>query len=136
MKKFVFLAAFTTVNAFACPDLTGSYQCNNEDGQSIIQIQQSEENGSTAYAITTNGEVSYVIPDNTEYTGEDGTKVRMWCESNQVRINIQAVDTEAGPWVANLAYYQDESKNLVNDISITLKSTGENFKTSDVCSKL
>jgi len=53
MKKLsLLLVTFFATNAFACPDLTGTYSCKYDDGETdTIEFTQRVENGVTIYTI-------------------------------------------------------------------------------------
>ena len=65
MKKalLVAIAAFSTY-AFACPNLTGNYQCQDEQETWGIQVTQSVRGGVTTYSVTDDdGVTTSVIAD-------------------------------------------------------------------------
>lgn len=61
MKIFSFVLFLASINAFACPNLAGSYNCKYENETWDMSIRQTEENGVTSYHQTMgDGEGTYI----------------------------------------------------------------------------
>lgn len=96
------LSALVAVPVFACPFLTGSYTCLNEnDSEQTLVISQSEADGATHYII--NG--SELVIDNQSHaiTGDPtfrNASMNAWCDSDMIDYEITGQyfdgDTEIG----------------------------------------
>ena len=61
MKFFSLLLFFTSVNAFACPNLAGNYSCKDQNDTWNMSITQNTQNGAAVYQqITGNTKNTYV----------------------------------------------------------------------------
>lgn len=81
--------------AFACPDLTGTYTCTQNGQTSQIQMSQAETNGVTVYTIkdpsNPNDQGGSLPADNTTYRLEDSADfkngtIRGWCENEAFKV--------------------------------------------------
>lgn len=105
------LAALFSVQAFACPNLTGSYTCNYGNGQSEqISVSQREANGITYYSYN-NDEFAAdgsVVPLQDSADLKQAT-FKAWCENTTLKNQIM------GKYYNNGTYFGD--LNMVIDIT-------------------
>ncbi|MGE3682473.1 MAG: hypothetical protein AB7G93_12175 [Bdellovibrionales bacterium] len=112
MRKLVALFAFVSVQAYACPDLAGSYTCTDEEGKTeSVTIKQEMKDGVTVYDY--NG--SSVPADNVVYPVPDDeslkeTTFRAWCADNMLKAQILSKYYSEGTYVADLELNLDFSK--------------------------
>lgn len=111
MRILAALALLVSAQAFACPDLTGSYTCAYKDGTSeVITINQETKNGTTTYdyngstLLTDN--VAYPIPD--DDTLKDAT-FRSWCDAADPNLLQSQL---MGKYWNQGAYYGDLTMNM------------------------
>lgn len=112
MFKFAALAiALVSVQAFACPDLTGNYSCVYQDGtKEVVSITQEQKNGVTTFLY--NG--SAIVADNQAYPMADDQNLReatfrAWCDSaDPTLLQTQLL----GKYYTNGAYYGDLTMNM------------------------
>ena len=68
MKAFVILFSLISVQAFACPNFTGTYTCKDEDGRPYKSvITQRNIKGGTIYTTVENGETFEFIVDGKQH---------------------------------------------------------------------
>lgn len=137
MGKLAAIALLFSVQAYACPELTGTYTCTYNDGsKEVISISQTtDRNGLTIYNYD-GSEIPadnkhYVVPD--DQTLKEGT-FRAWCEDN-VSLKTQLL----GKYYQDGGYYGDLTLNV--DFSLngrelrqvtsgSVKNTGGQFPLS------
>jgi hypothetical protein len=117
MGKFAAIALLFSVQAYACPQLTGAYTCTYQDGsKEVVTIAQNKDannvdvynyNGSTI--LTDN--VAYPIPDDQQL--KQGT-FRAWC-ADDTTLQTQVV----GKYYQQGNYFGDLTMNL----NLSLKGT-------------
>ena len=139
--RFIAIAAlFTSISAFACPDLSGTYaacrsQTGNTTGSTDVVITQAIQNKVTTYSMTTTD------PDTNERKTEtyraDGRIVSetitdpdsgmtismssvVKCVNNTVNLNMKVV--MGGQPVANVTTVMSKTNK-----QLTMKMTGKNF---------
>jgi hypothetical protein len=84
-----------STKSIACPDLTGTYACTNNQGASQnLTITQETIAGNTIYTFEENGEVSHLPSDNTEYPFENrqnntSGSARFYCDQTGFHSRIQ-----------------------------------------------
>lgn len=110
MGKFLSVALLFSVQAYACPQLVGSYTCTYQDGtKEVVTISQNKDrnnvdvydyNGSTI--VTDNN--AYPIPDDQQLKG--GT-FRAWCD-DETTLQTQLV----GEYYQQGNYYGRLTMNL------------------------
>ncbi len=120
MRILASLALLFSVQAFACPNLTGSFTCTYQDGSSeTVTISQADKAGVTVY----NYNGSDIPADNMTYQIPDDESLkqatfRAWCENESLKGNI------VGKYYNNGSYFGD--LNMVLDLALegnNLKST-------------
>jgi hypothetical protein len=90
MRKLAAIALLFSAQAFACPDLTGSFTCTYQDGSSEkVTISQSLVNGVTVY----NYNGSEIPADNVARPMQDDQSIksatfRAWCEASSLKGNL------------------------------------------------
>lgn len=104
MRKLAAIALLFSFQAYACPDLAGSYTCNYQDGSSeVITLSQELKDGVTIY--THNG--SQIPADNVAYPVPDDVNLReatfrAWC-TDTVTLSANLV----GKYFQEGAYFGD-----------------------------
>ncbi len=116
MRTLTALALVFSAQAYACPQLAGTYNCKYQDGSAeIVTIQQETKDGVTVYGyngsdIPADNQV-YNIPDDENL--KSGT-FRAWCDDD-VTLKSQLL----GKYWDNGAYFGD----LTLDMSFTLSGS-------------
>jgi hypothetical protein len=114
MRSFLGLAALLFAgNAYACPNLTGTYTCTYQDGSSeIIEISKMSQNGVTVYdyngSTVSADNVVYPVPD--DETLKQGT-FRAWCEGMNLKAELK------GKYFHENTYYGDLT--MLMDFTLT-----------------
>jgi hypothetical protein len=118
----LFVLSALSLNAKACPDLQGTYQCasNFYDRPFIIKMDQSENDGITRYTQTMLGSnsVQSIIADNILYVSpKDGdiVKIRVSCSDKKLTIDDTHIYNSTGtPDTARTIkdLYLDKDDNL------------------------
>lgn len=105
MKSLIAVALLFSAQAFACPDLTGNYECQYPDGSSEnVTISQSNKAGVEVY--TYNG--SQIPADNVTYPMPDSQNIkegqfRAWCDDNStLKANMIGKYWDGGSYVGDL----------------------------------
>ena len=104
MKSFFILVSMLSLNAFACPNLTGSFYCNSGVNSSAFDMQI--ENTNEGYSIITNGtEMKYhtdgrvdTIPATDSYKD---VKIKASCQGEKFIIDFTASILYEGSVVAH-----------------------------------
>lgn len=115
MKAILAAIALVGAQAFACPNLTGTFACTYEGQTENTQITQSEMNGVTTYTMRNADDPNdqggslpadnntYTIPDSQEF--KQGT-IRGWCEGELFKIE-------------QIGQYHDQGQHI-GDIQATM----------------
>lgn len=121
MRILASLALLVSVNAFACPDLTGSFTCTNQDGTtSTLAMSQENKDGVTIYnydgqSLPADGQV-YKMDDSQNL--KDGT-IKATCDDNANTMNTEILGKYyengefAGDLTLDIAMSLDASSNLL-----------------------
>ena len=101
MKKLAIFALLVSANAWACPNLTGTYTCKYQDGSSeMVTISQENKAGVEIYnyagSMVTTDNVARPMPD--EDNLKKGT-FRAWCEGDKLKTKV------IGQYYTNGTYY-------------------------------
>ncbi len=118
MRTIAALLLLVSVNAYACPELTGSYTCTYQDGSSeVLSISQENKDGVTVY----NYNGSMIPADNKVYPVPDDETLkqatfRAWCETATLKGNI------VGKYYNNGALFGDL------DMTLSLSLDGTSLK--------
>jgi len=117
MKALLIGLALIGAQAFACPNLTGTYSCTYENGSEQLQLSQQEMDGVTVYNFKNpqdaNDPGGALPADNQTYRLEDtkdfrnGT-IRAWCEGEIFKIQQTA------------EHYQEESHSGNLDLTVSM----------------
>jgi hypothetical protein len=95
MRIFAALALSFSVQAFACPDLAGTYTCKYQDDSSeSVTISQEQTNGVTVYNLiygSSPSSASKISADNQPYLIPDDENLkqasyRAWCDTNDSNV--------------------------------------------------
>lgn len=121
MRILAALALLVSVNAYACPDLTGSFTCTYQDNTSeVVTISQENKDGVMVYnyngsAIPADNQ-AYQVPDDQNL--KEGT-FRAWCDpSTDTVLNTELIGK----------YYQDGSYFGDLNLDMTFALDGANLK--------
>jgi hypothetical protein len=118
MSKLVALALVVSANAWACPDLTGTYTCQYQDGQTeVITLSQENKDGVVTYTYNNNASipadnVAYPVPDGP--TLREGT-LRAWCEADTFKSQLVGKYYDQGVYFGDLTLNIDFAK-VGNDL--------------------
>ena len=101
MKMTAFLAMLLSANAWACPNLTGTYTCKYQDGSTeVVTFSQENKAGVETY----NYKGSAFLADNVarQMPDDDTLKkstFRAWCEGDKLKTRL------TGQYYTNGTYY-------------------------------
>ncbi|MGE4133701.1 MAG: hypothetical protein AB7F86_18840 [Bdellovibrionales bacterium] len=132
MRKALVLIAAFSLQAWACPDLTGNFTCTYQNGSSeIISISQAEKAGVTVY----NYNGSEIPADNVVYNLPDDETLkestfRAWCEGASLKGNIVGKYYNQGSYFGDLDMVLDLSlagSDLHSVTTGTLKSASGDY---------
>lgn len=137
MRKLAAIALLFSVQAFACPNLTGSFKCTYGDGSTEnVTITQSEVNGVTVYNY--NGSEmpadnqTYQIPDSEDL--KEGTW-RAWCDDDStLKAELIGKYYNQGSYFGDLNMRMDFSIDGTSLKQVTngnLKNTGGDYPIND-----
>jgi hypothetical protein len=143
MRTLTVLALLFSVQAFACPDLTGNYTCTYSDGSSeTVAVSQDTKGEITTY----NYNGSTVVADNQTYPVPDDDTIkqatfRAWCASaTALKAELIGKYYDRGTLMGDLTLVLElslEGSNLKQVSSGVLKnSAGERpFSNEIVCTR-
>jgi hypothetical protein len=129
--RILLISIFTfSASAFACPDLTGTFECNWGDGSNeVVTISQSMQNGVTTYLY--NGfavpadSMTYSLPDE-EYM--KNAVFSAWCENTTIlNIRLRGKLYENGSHIGDT----DTTANFFKHGANLVTSTLGDFKGTD-----
>lgn len=124
-----FVSLFATA-AFACPDLTGTYQCEKDQNDSadtgVISVVVDSSTGSTVYSITDkdDGALSTLPTDGQTYQDGEYTYTGS-CVAESFNMVVTGVDAQIGAYTVTLAYTLDATKNLVGSGDVKFNYGGQ-----------
>jgi hypothetical protein len=135
--KFVSIIAtfFAASTAFACPDLSGTYVCQGQNGLENLTIEQEVVNQMTIYTLTDSQGTQQLPTDNVVYPVEDAASnltgsARFACEgdtfNSYLKGSVTAADkkTVVESWDVVQSLKLDESKNLITSLTGTVLQNG------------
>lgn len=116
-----------SAQAFACPDLTGSFTCSTPNGTEVLNLSQADKNGVTVY----NYNGSDIPADNQAYPMQDDQSIkeatfRAWCEGASLKGNLIGKYYNAGSYFGDLNMTLDlslQGNDLLNVTGGTLVTT-------------
>jgi len=123
MRKLAIIALAFSAQAWACPELAGSYTCTYQDGSSeVVTITQELKDGVTIY----NHNGSTVPADNVAYPVPDDASLRegtfkAWCADNST-LSAQLIGK----------YYQDGQYFGDLDMTTNFSLNGSDLKQTSV----
>jgi hypothetical protein len=117
MRKLAALALLVSVNAWACPDLTGTYTCKYQDGQTeVVTLSQENKDGVVIYNYNGSSipadNVARPVPD--DATLREGT-FRAWCETDIFKAQLLGKYYDQGVYFGDLTLNIDFTK-VGNDL--------------------
>lgn len=150
MKAVIALVALFSVQAFACPNLTGTYSCTYEGQTEQIQMSQTETNGVTVYTMKNpndpNDQGGSLPADNVVYKLEDSEQfkngtIRGWCEGEAFKIEQIGSYFDQGQHIGDLQAVISMSLNggnLVQDTQGVYKTGSGDYPISNsmTCSRV
>ncbi len=110
MRGLLVVLGLFTAQAFACPNLTGSYTCNYQDGSSeVVTVSQDQKDGVTVY----NYNGSEMPADNQTYQIPDDENLkqgtwRAWCDAGSEVLAAQIL----GKYYNQGSYAGDLTMNI------------------------
>ncbi len=129
MKYFLTIILLSSVSAFACPNLSGKFECKEENETYTIEIAQTEANGITTYHI----EGLNLVADGMKHSipnEPDQLSDRVYfatCTDAALYFWLTGYETEDDKIVATLIQETnisiDASKNLSVDTKYEIKSS-------------
>ena len=134
MKAVIALFALYGIQAFACPNLTGTYSCTYEGQTSQVQLSQTETNGVTVYTMKDPNDPAdqggSLPADNVVYKLEDSEQfkngtLRGWCEGEAFKIEQTGSYFDQGQHIGDIQAILTMSLsngNLVQDTQGTYKT--------------
>lgn len=143
MRKLAALALVFSAQAFACPDLAGSFTCTYQDGsKEIVTLSQDQKDGLTTYnyngSIVPADNQAYPVPE--DATLKEGT-FRAWCNDATV-LNTQLIGKyhQDGSYFGDLVMNMDftlTGKDLHQVTTGTLKNSGGEYPLNNdmVCTR-
>jgi len=128
MRKLAALVLLFSAQAFACPDLTGSFQCQYQDGSTeTVSITQANKSGVMVYNY--NGteipadRITYDVPD--EENIREG-KFTAWCDDDvTLKANLNGKYWSQGNYIGDLTmdmFFSIENGNLKTTSNGVLKT--------------
>jgi hypothetical protein len=115
MKLSIFLTVlFSSVFAFACPNLAGKYKCAFGDGEKILTVEQRAENNVQIYKVKFEGMIEELITDGVVREKEEA--------GMQVKYSSSCVDDKT--IIANLES-TSEGQVFLTAINVVKKPTGD-----------
>lgn len=126
MKKLAsFILLMSSTAVFACPNLSGQFQCyDDEEGYYMNTITQTGTGSKTIYTVKNDdGTTEAVRADNKWVTvTQSGQNVRTkaHCSGNMLVMTINFVDPNAGKVNAIVKMSLDASRDLKGETSITM----------------
>jgi hypothetical protein len=111
MKVLLTGLLFVGAQAFACPDLTGTYTCSYEGQTETLEISQSETDGVTTFTMKDptdpNDQGGSLPADNNTYQIEDSEQfknatIRGYCEADAFKIAQAGQYYDQGQHIADI----------------------------------
>lgn len=125
MRTLATLAFLVSVNAWAaCPELTGTYNCNYSDGsKETVTIKQENKDGIVIYdyngsSVPADNQIRQ-IPD--DQTIKQGT-FRAWCDNESLKTQMLGKYYQDGQFFGDLTLNMDFTK-----VGTDLKATNTGF---------
>lgn len=139
MKYLVFFASiFFSINSFACPNLSGTYQCSvdSEDPQDTGVISIEFDKTTPAYVVMDHdSQKSEIYPaDNKEHIAQDGSTYKGWCEDNSFKYIQSQMDSQFGLILGEVTLKLNSEGHL--DTLGVLTFAGKQYELKDLCRKL
>ncbi|MCP4912297.1 MAG: hypothetical protein GY909_04195 [Oligoflexia bacterium] len=130
MKKLlVLLSVVFGMSAFACPDFTGKYMCETEDGQ--LDETTIVTNGNV-YTMTDNEGTQTVVADGQERRGDEGMMEKAFCDGDAM-VLVAKGDFDGNSFSAT-SRTRKINGNLVSEVKINFNGYEENQ--TQVCTAL
>lgn len=82
MKKYLVFVLLFAAQAFACPDLSGTYMCMNGDNEVEQVVTQSVKRGVTTYTFATEDVVEEIVADGKKHVDGKASQIAK-CDSNK-----------------------------------------------------
>lgn len=139
-KYFVILSMLVMSSAFACPNLTGTFQCyNDEDGYYTQVISQSGSGLNTRYNLQSDdGSVETIVAnDQWIHVDEDGQKISLKAKCEGEKLNLIAkFDSEDGEIQTIADFSIDQNTDLYQSMKIVIESRSMIYEFEEVCTRL
>ena len=137
MRLLIVFICMASLTASACPDLTGTYYCPDEDSEFnvLVQItQQTDSEGHVQYQRTQNKKSEFLVANGLEDSAETDIfkgKIKYWCEGSILKTAQTGDLYEDGELIGKLSsvmgYTLDQEKNLVSQGEANIIYAGESY---------
>jgi hypothetical protein len=120
MKSFLIsVLLLMSISAIACPNLTGTYQCyDDESGYYTETVSQTGTGTNTTYTSNSNNETTTLTANSQWVTlamAGQTAKLRASCLANKFQIEIVTNDPQMGEVQVTTSTYIDQFGNMITD---------------------
>jgi hypothetical protein len=120
-----------------CPELAGTYQCQDQSGAEEVSLSQSQTNGITSYILTAEG-VSQTLVANGQkqvikWGEEEPAEMTISCENNKLKMYIHGFE-QLAPGASGQFYMSPTAAGFNVDVEITIPGQTQKEVVS-VCSR-
>lgn len=140
MKAVFVLLSLFSVQAFACPDFTGSYICQNEEGGDegsyAMVMTQRPTAGGAIYTSTVDGESEDLIIDGKPHMADPEQPKIIYvgkCERSVVKVNVKGPIEEDGQAIGSMKsdvqYFMSGNKLMTKSVT-TINYQGQQYSQS------
>ncbi len=128
LLSFIFLSSSF---AFACPDLTGLYDCGPRGTLELTRY-------SDGYEFNEKGKITFMRNDNKTYHIDETTTYSSFCEEKSFHIRLNFINENVGPVAMETAFFIDSDNNLAQLGGIRYDVDGKEkmFPYGNVCPRI
>ena len=110
----VLLSVTITTAAMACPNLTGEYQCYDEEaGYYTTEVAQAGQGPNTTYSLTDDEGIETIKADNKWRQMDSDSKVKASCQGRTLNLSFEQVVAGQGTIKANVAVVLNNNRDMV-----------------------
>lgn len=117
MRHFFIIGLLASAQAWACPNLAGTYTCTSDQGSNQIVVTQDDKNGVTTYRF--NGEALFITDGQTRRWPDDADikniSVASSCNGSSALVaDVRADVYDSGSYIGNLEMamtFSNQSEN-------------------------
>lgn len=131
MKLFlVFAITLISTGAFACPDLSGIFDCGFKG---ILEIKMHD----TGYEFIEDNDPSFVPTDNVSHQLDETTSFKGFCKEESFHIRINSLNESVGPLVVETAFFLDANSdlNILGGLRYDVDGKEKAFPYGSVCTR-